>query len=113
MRVWEVVEKFLVVKAVRRSGWGNEDGEGDGRAGKRKRKRKRRQEAERAEDVEDDEDDDELVGNGAPVLSVGASKPSKVLVIQQIESVVSGLMVYIVFSAVGLYFPLFFSNCMS
>jgi tRNA (guanine-N(7)-)-methyltransferase subunit TRM82 len=40
LRVWEVVERFLVVKAVMKSGWGEQRGDGDGKTGKRKRKRK-------------------------------------------------------------------------
>ena len=96
LRVWDVVDRFLVIKTVRRSGWGEEDGEG--KAGKKRRKRKGKG-SERTDGGEaggDDEGNDSSVDNDA----------TKVLVIQQIESVASGSTVYILFSAIGLIFSL-------
>jgi len=107
LRIWEAVERFLIVKAVRRSGWGEEggDGDGDGKVGKRKQKRKGKGKAERVGEAEGSDQE-----NGVPATSLDGDimKPTKVLVIQQIGSVVSSSTAYILFSAVGLAIPLFF-----
>jgi len=108
LSVWEVVERFLIVKAVRRSGWGEEGGDGDGKVGKRKRKRKGRVEPERADESQGEADgSDQESGVPATSLDGDVTKPTKVLVIQQIKSVVSGSTIYILFSAVGLVISFF------
>lgn len=104
LEVWELVERFLIVKAVKGSSWGEEGGDGDGKAGnkKRKRKGKGKKEPERADGGHDEVDGSDQ-DNGIPAAPVDGcvSKPSKVLVIQQIESVLSSSTVYVLFSAVG------------
>jgi len=92
IRIWDVVERFLVVNALRRrQGLGEEGevGEGQGEeknksGGKKGRRKKSNKKVEG--DVEDAEESSEM---------------SKVLVVQNIESMSSSSGVYVLFSAVG------------
>lgn len=109
LRVWEIVDKFLVIKAVRRSGSG-EEGDGEGKVQKKRRKRKGKEREKEKERTGDGEADGNDQGNDSSVDN-DATKPSKVLVIQQIDSVASGSTVYILFSAVGLFSSLLIPAC--
>lgn len=100
VRIWDVVERFLVINAiVRRQGFGEEGDEGErqgGNSGGKKRRRKAKQKIE--ENIQDTSPVEEL------------SETSKVLVVQNIESIFSSSGVYILFSAVGFVPFLYFSN---
>ena len=90
LRIFEVVERFLVVKAVRQSEWGEEEEDRDSNR-KRRQREKGKTKSERAGDD----------GGGEQEMGMPVFTPSKVLVVQQVESIVCGLTMYILFTAVG------------
>ena len=97
VRIWDVVERFLVVNAIiRRRGLEEEGEEGERQGGNNSgKKRRRKAKKKKAE---------ENVEETPPVEE--SSETSKVLVVQNIKSIISSSGVYILFSAVG-FVPFF------
>jgi len=105
--VWDAVEPFIVVRALKRK-HGATDDDGDeppeGARVKKSKGKKRKGKAKRDQAMEDDEEEREVENDTPIVESVVEEEPpqpEKVLVIHRIESVESDMGTYIIFSVVG------------
>jgi len=115
--VWECVEPFVGVERVgRKSGEGEsegEGGEGEGENARKKRGRKQDKKGKskaKSKGKEHDVEADEIANENRDEVGVSLGdthQSSKVLVIQQIESISAHSGTYILFSAVGFVFFFF------
>ena len=106
--VWDAVEPFIVVRALKRKR-GATDDDGDeppeGARVKKSKGKKGKGKAKRHQAMEDDEEEERDVENDTPIVESVVEEeppqPEKVLVIHRIESVESDMGTYIIFSVVG------------